>query len=113
MNEFYSGQGQVMKTINNVKVIKHKPYCTVHFPLEKGEYSEKYDSYYCKSCNRWLESKCDCDRFCSERPDTPRINYSRQIIGWYILLFIIKIICAMLALILYIPARLAYKNIKL
>ena len=21
-------------------------------------YSEKYDTYYCKTCNEWLESKC-------------------------------------------------------
>jgi hypothetical protein len=36
-------------------------------------HSEEYDAYYCESCNKWLEDKCDdaeCE-FCVLRPDTP------------------------------------------
>lgn len=36
-------------------------------------YSDKYDAYYCKTCDEWLEQKCndeDCE-FCSIRPDKP------------------------------------------
>ena len=40
---------------------------------ETKQYSEKYDCYYCKSCNKWLEDICndrDCE-FCNNRPLTP------------------------------------------
>lgn len=40
----------------------------------KASYSEKYDVYYCKNCNIWLEKKCsdsNCE-FCTNRPDSPR-----------------------------------------
>ena len=36
-------------------------------------YSGEYDSYYCKSCNEWLEDICtdrDC-LYCNTRPDKP------------------------------------------
>ena len=36
-------------------------------------YSEEYDCYYCITCNKWLESKCDeptCE-YCVGRPETP------------------------------------------
>ena len=39
----------------------------------KISYNFKYDSYYCKSCNKRLESQCgnkECE-FCSTRPITP------------------------------------------
>ena len=39
----------------------------------KAKYSEKYDSYYCKECNKWLEGPChnkSCD-ICSKRPNKP------------------------------------------
>jgi hypothetical protein len=39
----------------------------------KQKFSIEYDAYYCKSCNEWLESKCDdptCE-FCTIRPATP------------------------------------------
>jgi hypothetical protein len=42
---------------------------------------DKYDAYACRSCNIWLERKCDdCENklcpncnciFCCNRPDTP------------------------------------------
>ena len=35
------------------------------------QYSNKYDSYYCELCNKWLEEKCsdtECD-FCAIRPN--------------------------------------------
>jgi hypothetical protein len=36
-------------------------------------YSEEWDSFYCKGCNKWLEEKCEdtnC-RFCGSRPEVP------------------------------------------
>jgi len=38
------------------------------------KYSEEYDSYYCDTCNKWLEDICT-DReclFCKTRPATPK-----------------------------------------
>lgn len=37
------------------------------------EYSEQFDTYYCKECNKWLESTCEdptCE-FCKKRPQQP------------------------------------------
>jgi len=39
----------------------------------KTSYADKYDVYYCNTCNKWLESKCNdpaCE-FCTTRPMTP------------------------------------------
>jgi len=39
----------------------------------KKAYSEQYDAYYCETCNKWTEDKCDdpeCE-FCLARPATP------------------------------------------
>ena len=39
----------------------------------KKKYSEEYDTYYCESCNIWLEDECDdagCE-FCKDRPKKP------------------------------------------
>ncbi len=47
---------------------------------DKLDYNEKYDSYYCKKCNIWLEDCCSdpkC-RFCSKRPKKP-INRSQNL----------------------------------
>lgn len=36
-------------------------------------YSGKYDAYYCKACDVWLEGNCndpECE-FCSSRPEKP------------------------------------------
>ena len=36
-------------------------------------YNETYDTYYCESCNKWLEEKCsdpECE-FCLTRPNSP------------------------------------------
>jgi len=38
-----------------------------------GERNEKYDAYFCKKCDRWLETGCDdkeCE-FCPGRPNKP------------------------------------------
>ena len=38
-----------------------------------GIRSERYDAYYCASCNIWLEGGCgdlECE-FCSNRPINP------------------------------------------
>lgn len=36
-------------------------------------YHEKYDSYFCPKCNKWLEEKCNDVKciYCIERPDKP------------------------------------------
>lgn len=36
-------------------------------------YSKKYDTFYCRSCNEWLEAKCSDDKcmYCKTRPETP------------------------------------------
>ena len=65
--------------IENVEVIGHRPFCTLHKVFELGEYFEKYDSYYCKLCNRWLESKCVCGMF-PNRPNKPNINNDTSIL---------------------------------
>lgn len=36
-------------------------------------YAEKWDSYYCHPCNKWLEANCNdpkCE-YCHKRPETP------------------------------------------
>jgi hypothetical protein len=36
-------------------------------------YNEKFDSFYCKDCDYWLEEKCDehdCE-YCIKRPEKP------------------------------------------
>lgn len=38
-------------------------------------YSEQYDSYYCKQCDKWFENKCgepECE-FCKNRPKNPSL----------------------------------------
>ena len=40
---------------------------------ESKGYSAEYDTYYCESCNKWLEDQCDdpgCE-ICIGRPPTP------------------------------------------
>jgi len=40
---------------------------------ESKGYSAEYDAYYCESCNKWLEDRCDnaeCE-ICIGRPPTP------------------------------------------
>lgn len=40
----------------------------------EASYSEKYDAYYCKSCNEWTEDICtdrDCE-YCKNRPNRPK-----------------------------------------
>jgi transposase-like protein len=57
--------------MDNVIVIKHKPHCTIH--NKEGTYNEKFDSYHCSDCNRWLEKNCgdiECF-FCQNRPGKP------------------------------------------
>ena len=36
-------------------------------------YSIRYDAYFCKKCNKWLETGCDDQecKFCLERPEKP------------------------------------------
>jgi len=44
------------------------------------KYSEKYDAYYCESCNVWSEDICtdrDCE-FCNNRPLTPNEQSIKQ-----------------------------------
>jgi len=47
---------------------------------EVGLLDMHWDAYYCKDCNKWLESKCDdlgCS-FCSGRPKTPEDRKSQK-----------------------------------
>lgn len=39
----------------------------------QSEYSERYDAYYCKKCDRWLEKACSDENcsFCTNRPSRP------------------------------------------
>jgi len=48
----------------------NKNYCKCG---KKKSHSEEYDAYYCKSCNEWLEDKCDDSTcgYCNSRPLTP------------------------------------------
>lgn len=54
-----------------------------HFCLDcnsKKLYSEGYDTYYCKPCNKWLEEKCSdvyCE-YCARRPLTPDVENINQ-----------------------------------
>jgi len=43
-------------------------------------YSKEYDTYYCESCNEWLEDICtdrDCV-YCNSRPTTPKEVYDTK-----------------------------------
>ena len=43
-------------------------------------YSNMYDSYYCESCNEWLENSCtdsNC-KFCKQRPEKPNEKSSQE-----------------------------------
>ena len=64
--------------LENVKVIKHLPYCTKHNPYHPGTHDMDYDSYYCDICNRWLELVCSCNGKCEfskkKRPEKPDIE---------------------------------------
>ncbi len=55
-------RGFMDKTIGvaDVKVIEHRPHCMRHEGAIGGIHNEKYDSYYCAECNRWLEAACSC-----------------------------------------------------
>lgn len=36
-------------------------------------YSDRYDAFYCPSCNTWLEDRCshkNCE-YCQKRPEKP------------------------------------------
>ena len=39
----------------------------------KKSYSEQFDSYFCPTCNIWLEDTCKDDNcyFCANRPEFP------------------------------------------
>ena len=48
---------------------------------ETKKYSEEYDCFYCDTCNKWTEDKCDdptCE-YCTTRPETP--NQFLQALG--------------------------------
>ena len=43
-------------------------------PKGNQGYSDQYDCYYCKSCNKWLETECgdkEC-QYCVDRPLRPK-----------------------------------------
>lgn len=39
----------------------------------RKELAERWDAYYCPSCNEWLEATCDDPEcgFCRNRPENP------------------------------------------
>ena len=42
--------------------------------IEKGNYSDKWDAYFCKKCDIWIEPVCKdpkCHFQCWKRPDKP------------------------------------------
>lgn len=48
----------------------------------KKKYSEKWDAYYCPSCNVWLEAACkdpECRFDCKNRPPYPDMKKFRLI----------------------------------
>jgi len=52
--------------------LKTMPYACPHCG-KPSSYNCKYDAYFCKSCDEWLEAKCGnqyCE-FCASRPDKP------------------------------------------
>ena len=64
-----------MGLAKDVVVIKHLPICTRHSHNKAGFYDERYDSYFCEICNRWLEEPCKCGgndcKWFPKRPDKP------------------------------------------
>ena len=62
--------GNMETMIENVEYFGHEPFCTIH---KTNVYSEKYDSYYCPECRRWLDEKRTESEFgfCSDRPIKP------------------------------------------
>lgn len=52
--------------------MKHVPKITHNCPHPRS-YSERWDAYYCKKCDKWIEAACrdpDCE-FCKGRPEKP------------------------------------------
>ena len=50
---------------------------------ETKQYSEKYDCFYCATCDKWLEEKCgdeECE-YCWGRPPKPSDCQSIQDMG--------------------------------
>lgn len=47
--------------------------CEIHGILFKA-YQKSYDAYYCRACDKWLESPCDDpDCACAYRPEKPSL----------------------------------------
>ncbi len=72
-NQRFSGLLQAKtKEIKELKHPKNKKERCIHCN-NKRNYSDKYDAYYCKKCDYWLEKIC-CDKncdFCENRPKYP------------------------------------------
>lgn len=66
---------QIKWDINEIK-------CNIHFI---SKYNEKYDSYYCNICDKWLEKICKCKPYDNcpykntipSRPIKPSISLTR------------------------------------
>jgi len=41
---------------------------------EQVSLDEKHDTYFCRTCNKWLEETCSDSscQFCKDRPSTPK-----------------------------------------
>jgi len=45
----------------------------IHNCTRPRSYSERWDAYYCKECDVWVEARCgdaECE-FCRDRPERP------------------------------------------
>lgn len=52
---------------------KQMGFCPKCNSLSHCSYNEKYDAYFCRGCNVWIETTCgdpDC-YYCSIRPEKP------------------------------------------
>ena len=57
-------------------IIKDIPEFTCPKCKSRTDYNERYDSYFCKSCDLWNSTACKdpkCE-FCTKRPEKPSMK---------------------------------------
>lgn len=55
--------------------MNHVPKITHNCPHPRS-YSQRWDAYFCKECDAWIEGRCkdpDCE-FCVGRPERPSLE---------------------------------------
>jgi hypothetical protein len=66
MKDYEVEDKAILKAINKGRI----PVCSEC--REVGERNEKFDAYFCKECNEWLESICEVScKCCKGRPEKP------------------------------------------